>query len=180
MMNETRFMAGQTFEDFVESAQEYQELWRLGAKRAQVPAGVVADIITLAQPLHLVVLNEDWCLDAVSTVPPVAKLAEFVPDLDVRILGRDTNPDLMDAHLTDGSRSIPVVIVYDADWNELAWWGPRPAPLQQWVKSIGATLPKEDKYHYVRTWYARDKGETTMRELADVLMRCSDSGATAG
>ncbi|MGI8508402.1 MAG: thioredoxin family protein [Gemmatimonadaceae bacterium] len=180
MMNASRFALAQTFDEFVESATEYQELWRMGAKRSEVPAGVVADLIKLAQPLHLVVLNEDWCLDAVSTVPPVVKLAEVVPELDVRILGRDANLDLMDAHLTGKGRSIPVVIVYDDEWNELGWWGPRPTPLQNWVNSVGATLPKEEKYHYVRTWYARDKGETTMRELADMILDCADPGAAEG
>ncbi len=179
MMNATRFATGQTFEDFVASAKEYPELWRLGAKRAEVPASVVADLMTLSQPLHLVVLNEDWCLDAVGTVPPIAKLGELIPELDVVIMGRDVNPDLMDAHLTGGGRSIPVVIAYDHEWKELGWWGPRPAPLQQWVKSVGMSVPKEEKYHYVRTWYARDRGETTLREVADLLLRCSQPTATA-
>ncbi len=183
-MDATRFATGQSFDDFVASAREYPELWRIGAKRAAVPASVVADLIGLAQPLHIVVLNEDWCLDAVSTVPPIAKLAEFVPMLDVRILGRDANPDLMDAHLTAGGRSIPMVIVYDRDWTERGWWGPRPAALQLWVKTVGATVAKAEKYHFVRTWYARDRGETTLRELADVILRCVDptaaSNATTG
>ncbi len=174
MMNATRFAAGQTFEEFVASATEYAELWRIGAKRAEVPASVVSDLITLARPLHVVVLNEDWCLDAVSTVPPIAKLAELVPDLDVRILGRDANPDLMNAHLTAGGRSIPVAIVYDENWNELGWWGPRPATLQEWVRITGKMVTKQEKYHYIRTWYARDRGETTLRELADILLRCAN------
>lgn len=179
-MNAARFATGQTFDDFVASAKEYHELWRMGAKRAEVPASVVADLITLSQPLHLVVLNEDWCLDAVGTVPPIAKLGELVPDIDIVVMGRDLNPDLMDAHLTDGGRSIPLVIVYDDEWKELGWWGPRPAPLQQWVKSVGMSVPKEEKYHYVRTWYARDRGETTLREIADLLLRCCDRTATGG
>lgn len=179
-MNAGRFALAQNFDEFVESATEYKELWRMGAKRSEVPAGIVAELIALAQPLHLVVLNEDWCLDAVSTVPPVVKLAEVVPELDVKILGRDANLDLMDAHLTGEARSIPVVIVYDEYWNELGWWGPRPAPLQRWVNSAGATLPKEEKYHYMRTWYARDKGETTLRELTDIILDCAGPGAAAG
>lgn len=173
MMNEQRFLTGQTFAEFVESAREYQELWRIGARRAEVPAGIVADVITVSRPLRLVVLNEDWCLDAVSTVPAVAKLAEMVPGLDVRIMGRDANPDLIDTHLTAGGRSIPVVIAYDSQWHELGWWGPRPTPLQQWVKTTGASVAKEEKYHYLRTWYARDRGETTVREVTDMLLRCS-------
>lgn len=169
-MDPVRFRSGQTFKEFVASAANLHELWVMGAKRAEVPAGIVADLVAHPEPLHLVVLNEDWCLDAVSSVPVVAKLGDLVPTIDVRILGRDANPDLMDEHLTGGGRSIPVVIVYDDEWNEIGWWGPRPRPLQEWVKSTGATLPKEEKYHYIRTWYARDKGDTTLRELAEILI----------
>jgi hypothetical protein len=53
------------------------------------------------------VLSEDWCGDAVNSVPYLARLAELAPNLDLRVLARDENPDLMDAHLTRGSRSIP-------------------------------------------------------------------------
>ena len=42
-----------------------------------------------------------------NTVPYLARLAESVPNIDMRLLTRDENPDLMDAHLNGTSRSIP-------------------------------------------------------------------------
>lgn len=63
----------------------------------------------------------------------LAKLAERASNLDLKILGRDSNPDLMDSHLTGGSRSIPVVILLDETFIERAWWGPRPRDLQEWA-----------------------------------------------
>jgi hypothetical protein len=179
-MDPDRFAAEQTFAEFVESATEYKELWTIGAKRAEVPAGVVEELASLNQPLRFAVLNEDWCLDAVGTVPYVAKLADILPDVDVRIFGRDANPDLMDSHLTNGGRSIPAVIAYDGEWNEIGWWGPRPAPLQAWVLEVGKHLPKDEKYRHTRQWYARDKGETTLREIIEILRPVLDSAATPG
>jgi len=177
MMDATRYLTGQTFDEFVVSAVKYQELWMLGARRASVPADVIERLDTLTTPVHLLALNEDWCLDAVGSVPYVAKLASENALIDFRSLGRDANPDLMDTHLTGTSRSIPVVIAYDADWKELGWWGPRPRELQEWATTTGTVIPKPDRYHYIRHWYARDHGASTLRELADVLTSALDTNA---
>jgi hypothetical protein len=92
--------------------------------------------------------------------------------MDLRILARDQNPDIMDAHLTGTSRSIPIVILLNEKFRECGWWGPRPFALQRWVKEEGMTLPKEDRYHYIRTFYARDRGLTTAGEIVDMLEDC--------
>jgi hypothetical protein len=178
-MDADRFLKGQTFEEFVTTATKYQELWTLGAKRATVPADVIERFDTLRTPVRLIALNEDWCLDAVGVVPYVSKLAQENPLVEFRSFGRDANPDLMDAHLTGTSRSIPVVIAYDADWSELGWWGPRPTELQKWVKTEGDLLPKPERYHYMRQWYARDHGATPLREIADMVMNALDARAAA-
>ena len=176
-MDAARFATGQTFSDFVASAQKYQELWTLGARRATVPADVVEIFASLATPLRFVALNEDWCLDAVGAVPYLAKLAAMNPLIEFRSFSRDANPDLMDSHLTNGTRSIPVIIAYDSDWTELGWWGPRPTELQSWVMTAGLLLPKPEKYHYMRQWYARDRGATAMREIAEMVLRALGSRA---
>jgi len=179
MMDADRFLKGQTFDEFVTTATKYQELWTLGAKRATVPADVIERFDTLRTPVRLIALNEDWCLDAVGVVPYVSKLAAENPLVEFRSFGRDANPDLMDAHLTGVSRSIPVVIAYDADWSELGWWGPRPTELQKWVKTEGDLLPKPERYHYMRQWYARDHGATPLREIADMVLNALDARAAA-
>jgi hypothetical protein len=71
----------------------------------------------------------------------------------------------MDRYLTNGSRSIPIVIVLDDKLTELGHWGPRPRDLQTWVMQNRAIIPKTELYPQVRRWYARDKGETTLREI---------------
>ena len=108
-----------------------------------------------------------------NTVPVVARLAERCANLDLRVLGRDANPDLMDAHLTGSSRSIPVIIVLDEAFVERVWWGPRPTVLQRWVSGQGQLLEKTTRYREARTWYARDRGRTTLEEVVSMLERAA-------
>lgn len=118
---------------------------------------------------HLAALSEDWCGDAVNILPVVAGLAREA-GWDLRVFGRDDNLDLMDAHLTNGSsRSIPVVILYDEDFTEVGWWGPRPREIQEWVMKEGLSMPSPERYKKVRGWYARDRGRTIVEELLELF-----------
>lgn len=169
-MDAARFVTGQTFDEFLTTVQKYEELWTITARRATVPADVTEQFATLATPVRFIALNEDWCLDAVGVIPYLAKLVSECPTLEFRSFSRDANPDLMDSHLTNGSRSIPVVIAYDENWAELGWWGPRPAELQAWATTTGTVIPKPERYQYLRHWYAKDHGATSLREIASIVI----------
>jgi len=170
MTMQDRFLAAASFRAFIDAAKENRELWTAQARLARVSPDAVARVRRLGRTVHLLVLNEDWCGDAVNTVPFVARLAEEA-GIDLRSLGRDANPDLMDAHLTGTSRSIPVVMILDENFEELGWWGPRPTQLQEWVLTEGLKLPAEERYREIRRWYARDKGVTTVNEIVALLER---------
>jgi len=178
-MMRSRYEGAQTFAEFLAGVQQNEELWHSLARRAKVPDEYVERVTRLPGKLHLLVLLEDWCGDAFNSVPYVAALADAAPNLDLRVLGRDANPDLMDIHLTNGSRSIPVVMVFDDEFRELGWWGPRPKELQEWVLSEGLKLPPEERYAEVRRWYARDGGRTTLEEVVSLLENTL-AGAKAG
>jgi Thioredoxin len=179
-MLKERYAGATTFADFLAGVHTNAELWRAVAARAQVPPDLAARTAALRGEWHLLILSEDWCGDAVNTVPVVARLCEANPRLDCRLLARDANPDLMDTHLTNGSRSIPVVMVLDADYVEHGWWGPRPTELQRWVLTEGQALEKSERYRQVRGWYARDRGRTTLEEILALLERAGTAAGTAG
>lgn len=164
-----RFLAGETFTELLGREKKNGILWDALYKRAKVPDAVVARAGKLRHPWHLLVLSEDWCGDSINTLPPIDRVTEAVPLLDMRIIGRDANPDIMNRHLTGISRSIPVIMVLDRNYVERGWWGPRPGPLQQWVIEHGLALPKDERYREVRTWYARDHGETALNELLGLI-----------
>jgi Thioredoxin len=153
-----------TYEAFVASSKEHCGLWSGIYKLARVPDWALAAVAE-GSKRKLLVIAEDWCGDASNTVPIVAKLAEVVPELDLRVILRDQNPEVMDQYLTNGARSIPIVIALGEDFREVGHWGPRPSELQAWVMANRDTMPKAELYPQVRKWYARDRGETTLREV---------------
>jgi hypothetical protein len=174
---EARYAGALTFAEMVDGAGTNVALWRALHAHARVPAEILARLAALGGRWRLLVLNEDWCGDSVNTVPLMARLAELAPNVELRLVARDQNLDLMDAHLTNGSRSIPYVIVLDEGYAERGGWGPRPSVLQQWVIAEGLALPKEQRYAKVRQWYARDRGVSTLDELATVLERAAASAS---
>ncbi len=142
---------------------ELRPLWEGVYRNVTLPEWAVAAAAKVPG-LKFLVITEDWCGDAANLIPVVARLAEAVPGLAMRILPRDLYPAVMDQYLTNGSRSIPIVIGLDSDFHELGHWGPRPSELQAWVMANKA-MEKAARYAEIRRWYARDKGVTTLREL---------------
>jgi hypothetical protein len=116
------------------------------------------------------VLTEGWCGDSAQILPHIVKMAELNPNIDLRILLRDSNPDIMDLYLTNGTRSIPRLIAFDLEGNELFNYGPRPKALQtlitQW-KSEGIVKP--ELYEKLHLWYARNKGKEIEAEFVNIF-----------
>ena len=164
-----RYLAASDFPAMLAKVAKNAELWSSVWRRAQVPDEFLRRVTAIGRSWHLLALSEDWCGDAVNTLPVIAKLAELSPLVHLRVLERDENEDLMAAHLTGVSRSIPVVMALDDAFVERAWWGPRPRELQQWVLGPGQQLDKVARYRDVRAWYARDHGRTTLDELLVML-----------
>jgi len=159
--------AGEPFDAFLARAVKLRPLWEGTWRNATVPAWAREAFARLPDGLHLLVLNADWCLDSATTVPILARLAEVVPGVELRLLERDRYPEVMDRYLTDGTRSIPLVILLDRHHRELGHWGPRPEELQHWVRAHLEDTGKEERHYEQRRWYARDRGESAMREILE-------------
>lgn len=168
-MLRAEFQRGVTLDEHIRDATRNQELWAAIRRRAVAAPELVARAEALGGRWHLLALSEDWCGDAVNLLPALGALADAAANLEMRILPRDQNLDLMDAHLTAGARSIPVVLVLDEHFRERGWWGPRPRELQEWVRATGRAMPSDERYRHLRTWYARDRGLTTQREIVEIV-----------
>ena len=164
-----RFDVAATFTEYLASVEKNADLWHGVHERVRLPQDLVEEARAIPGTWRLVALSEDWCGDAVNTLPVIAHLADAA-GWDLRVLPRDENDDLMAEHLTNGrNRSIPVVIVYDEEWHEVGWWGPRPDEIQEWVMEEGLSMSSPDRYKVVRRWYAKDRGRTTLQELLDIF-----------
>ena len=173
-MNRDRFLSASTFSEYLETVDKNRELWHALARRAAVDEETRERARAIPGRWNVIALTEDWCGDAINTLPVFDRLAELAGNIELRLLLRDENPDLMDAHLTNGtSRSIPVLIVYDETFRERGWWGPRPAPIQEWVMTEGMKLDPTDRYREVRRYYARDRGRTSLDEFLRILERAA-------
>lgn len=160
--------SAESYASYLGRVEKNRELWHGVDERVRLPEDLPAkdDLIPCA---HFLALSEDWCGDAVNTLPVVAALAEHY-GVELRVLERDANLELMDQYLTDGrSRSIPVIIALDCDFTELGWWGPRPTEIQAWALGPGMHMESGDRYKQIRRWYARDKGRATTDELLAFL-----------
>jgi hypothetical protein len=165
----------QTYDAFVAQSHTHCALWTGVYRLARVPAWALEQACVGARPYRLLALAEDWCGDASSTLPYVAKLGDQARCLELRVLRRDEHLDVMERYLTGSARSIPIVIVLDADWHEIGHWGPRPAALQAWVMEARKTTPTAQLYPQLRRWYARDHGLTTLREILALLPQATPS-----
>jgi hypothetical protein len=171
------FESGLHFDEYIATAQKNADLWRGIYARAQVSTDAIEAIEATERQWHLLVISEDWCGDAVNTVPVVARIAEQARNVDMRVIKRDDHLDVMDRHLSPtGGRAIPVVIVLDDAFNEVGWWGSRPSDLQAWYMSDGRAMEKDARYKHIRTWYARDKGVATVAAISAIIERAAQAG----
>lgn len=116
------------------------------------------------------IISEGWCGDAGQTVPAVSLF--FEGKNEVRIIYRDENPDLIDQFLTNGTRSIPIVVVLDENNEVITHWGPRPAygiELLKKHKSDPENYPKEQFYNDIQVYYAKNRGVDVINEILDLI-----------
>ncbi|WP_010200096.1 thioredoxin family protein [Bacillus sp. m3-13] len=96
------------------------------------------------QSLHFLTITEDWCGEAMMINPVIRKLAEAA-DIQFRVALRDADTTLIDRHLTNGGRAIPMILILNEQGELLGKWGPRAPEVQQIVDELrGALPPKED------------------------------------
>ena len=129
------------------------------------------DALALAPPTTWLVLAEGWCGDSAFSVPVFNELAEAVPDkIKLRLLLSDENPEVMNGNLTNGSRSIPKLVVLSEQLEVLGHWGPRPAELAALkVAWKGEDMPLLDMVVKVNNWYNADKSYSQQTELLALI-----------
>ncbi|MGV3764146.1 thioredoxin family protein [Parapedobacter sp.] len=134
-------------------------------------SGTFIDVVEgVSQPQQWVVITEPWCGDAAHSVPFIELAAQLNPLITVAYELRDSEPFRINGYLTNGSKSIPKLIIRDGQGVDLATWGPRPAECQvlfDRLKTEDADF--ETQKTALQHWYNADKGESVQAELEAIL-----------
>ncbi|WP_298391850.1 thioredoxin family protein [Flavobacterium sp.] len=118
------------------------------------------------------VLSESWCGDAAQILPIINKMAAVSEKIDLRIVLRDDNEDLMNLFLTNGTKSIPKLIILENETSEVInVFGPRPNAAKQLIldyKALHGMVDETAKIE-LQKWYLNDKGMSTQKEIIALL-----------
>jgi len=160
-----------------ESYLEYTRINQQRRKRLDKTTIIEAELTNHLQRIdrkwQWMVITEAWCGDAAQNVPVIAKMASVSDNISLKLYLRDENPELMDAYLTNGSRSIPKLICFDSkSMRELGVWGPRPLPAQQMVMRYkkDPQVPYKEFVKDVQLWYAKDKTQSIQEEFKELVL----------
>lgn len=120
-----------------------------------------------------IVITEGWCGDAAHSVPVLQKMVELMPNVELKLVLREENPELMNDFLTNGGKSIPKLIIYQQEDQIVEGsWGPRPEPAQQiFLKAKAAGIDFETYEKDLQMWYNKDKGQTLTEEMIQLLAK---------
>ena len=144
-------------------------------KTIKISEETIQEFQKVKQPQTWLVLTEGWCGDAAQNLPILDKIASDTANIDLKIVLRDENLDLMDLFLTNGGRSIPKLIVLDKDNNVLDFWGPRPTIATKMVtdyKEKNGTLDPQFKQD-LQVWYNKDKGKSVQKDFVNLFAKFS-------
>ena len=95
-------------------------------KTIQINATTIAEIKKINEPQTWLVLTEGWCGDAAQNLPVIHKIAAANKQINLQLVLRDDQEDLMNLFLTNGAQAIPKLLILDKQNNVLQTWGPRP------------------------------------------------------
>lgn len=142
-------------------------------KTIKISEGIITKLQNLDNHYIWLVISEGWCGDAAQILPILHKMAnESNKKVDLRIVLRDENDELMSHYLTNGGRAIPKVIVICKEAGIVrADWGPRPKGatelMANYKKEFGV-IDEKIKTD-LQLWYLADKGASVQEELVKIM-----------
>jgi len=141
-------------------------------KTISIPTENVEKLKQLENEQIWLVISEGWCGDAAQILPVINKMAEQNTKINLRIVFRDENDELMQLFLTNGTRSIPKLIVLDKDTLEfITDFGPRPNGAKKLILDYKAQhgIVDETAKTELQLWYLHDKGLSTQNEILEAI-----------
>lgn len=177
------------FEDYMKVAQEraqnnpkkddeYQEYYELGLQRLnrtiksfKIDEEQTEKLKATGFQGKILIISEPWCGDASATVPAVSRFFSAA-GIEVKIFLRDNDLSLIDRFQTNGTQSIPKILLLNEDLSVKADWGPRPKfgnELLKKFKENPETYPREVFYNDLQVYYSKNRGKDSIEEVISLL-----------
>lgn len=142
-------------------------------KTIKISETTISKLQNLRKNYIWLVISEGWCGDAAQLLPIIYKMATASNDkIELKIVLRDENPDLMNLFLTNGGKAIPKLIIIDKEKLEvIADWGPRPKGAIELVTNYKKEFGVIDETikTNLQLWYLHDKGISTQEEIMKIM-----------
>jgi hypothetical protein len=153
MVTRQRFAQGMTFQQYLDQMNTNKDKFLETLAAVHVTPQDRAVFASRGEKLNVLVLTEDWCGDALTNFPVLARMVEGARNVEMRVFLRDQNPDLMDQYLNRGLfRSIPVFVFFDEDMKELARFVERPPKITEFMEQKQLELRRQLRAQHGDEW----------------------------
>ncbi|MDI1306132.1 MAG: thioredoxin family protein [bacterium] len=142
-------------------------------KTMRIPDENILKIKNLKREYVWLVISEGWCGDAAQILPVLNQMTIASEDkIEMKIVLRDENEELMKLFLTNKKKAIPKLIIIDRETGSvLDSWGPRPKGatdlINDYKKKFG--IIDEKVKTELQLWYLKDKGLSTQQEIINLM-----------
>lgn len=144
-------------------------------KTYSISSELAQQVKNLQHKTYWLILTEHWCGDASQTLPALHAIAELSGGkIEMKLVYRDQHPELMNAYLTNETKSIPKLIQLDEHLNVTGIWGPRPSVAQKLVRELKSHPATAAGYaNELHLWYAKNKQQDLEKEVAQLIYRAN-------
>lgn len=164
------YESGQRFPEFLAAAKARREGWLRLADSARVSDALLARARAVGGSWRLLVVAIDACGDSMNSVPYLARLAELVPGLELRIVLPKDGRAVQEAHKSvDGRNATPTILLLDAEGRDRGCIVELPRQLRMWAHRARKSVSSDSLHAGIRAFYAANRGEAIVTEAVEML-----------
>jgi hypothetical protein len=172
----TLFASGRTFPEFLDAATQRQGEWYASAERVTIADSSLRRARAVGGQWRLLVVAVDTCGDSLRQVPYVARLAELVHGLSLRIVTPSAGGAAVQSayRSLDGRRATPTYVLLDDSGTERGCVVELPRPLRHWLherRAVGNRESVRALGDSALAWYAADAGASIVHDIVTVMER---------
>ena len=172
LLSENKATGNSSSENLITHAKLNLENMELKEKTTFIGIELKYELNKLRRPMIFLIIGEAWCGDVAQNLPVIYLISQLNKNIELKILLRDENPEVMSQFLTNGARAIPVCIMLDRlTLNVIGKWGPRPAPAQSIMMEFkkNPEFSRDEVIKRISNWYNEDMSETIQNEFLELL-----------